>query len=65
MLASLQPGYAPPSRIPVPTRYLTPQLAAQMFDFPPDMQRVEVEPNYLNTQPLVRYFEDDWSEVGR
>ncbi len=54
-----------PARIDVPTRYLTPSLMAQMFEFPPDMARVPVEPNYLNTQPLVRYFEEDWSRVLR
>lgn len=63
MLASMQPGYTPPKTIPVSTRYLTPELAAQLFVFPPDMARVPVEANHLNTQPLVRYFEEDWSNA--
>jgi predicted membrane-bound spermidine synthase len=29
------------------------------------MTRVEVEPNRLNSQPLVRYFEEDWAKVIR
>jgi len=36
-----------------------------MFRFPPDMARRAVEPNYLNTQKLVSYFEQDWGEVQR
>lgn len=55
----------PPQRIDVPTRYLTVQTAAQMFHFPPDMTRRHVEPNHLNTQILVRYFEQDWQNVVR
>lgn len=65
MLASLSAGYQPPTQIPVATRFITPQLAAQLFDFPPDMRRVPVEANYLNTQPLVRYFDEDWSNALR
>lgn len=65
MLAGTSPGYEPPQAIPVQTRFLTPALARQMFEFPPDMARVPVEPNYLNTQPLVRYFEEDWSNAVR
>lgn len=65
MLATLNGNYVAPETIPVPTRYLTPALLKSQFDFPPDMQRVPVEPNYLNTQPLVRYFEQDWSQSVR
>lgn len=49
----------------VPTVFLNGKTLAQMFDFPPDMARREVEPNYLNNQQLVAYFEKDWAEVMR
>lgn len=65
MLASMNTAYRAPSQLPVATRYLTPQLLGQLFDFPPDMVRVPVEPNYLNTQPLVRYLEEDWAHAVR
>jgi spermidine synthase len=58
-------AYRMPGTIPVATRFLTPEVLKSLFLFPPDMARVEVEPNRLNTQPLVRYFEEDWSEVIR
>jgi len=54
-----------PERFDVPTRYLTAATAAEMFRFPPDMARRDVEPNYLNTQILVHYFEKDWRDVQR
>jgi spermidine synthase len=38
---------------------------AQMFYFPKDMQKPVVEPNDLNNQRLVQYFEQDWREVIR
>lgn len=49
----------------MPTRYLTAATAAEMFRFPPDMARRDIEPNYLNTQILVHYFEKDWRDVQR
>lgn len=64
MLAGRE-AYEPPASIPVATRYLTPALLRQLFEFPPDMPRVPVEPNHLNTQPLVRYLQEDWSHALR
>ena len=52
-------------KIDAATRFLNPHIAAEMFDFPPDMARRAVEPNYLNTQALVNYFEQDWRNVIR
>jgi spermidine synthase len=65
MAASLTPGFRPPTSYRVPTRFLDAEVTALMFKFPPDMARVEVEPNWLNTQRLVQYFHDDWSRVAR
>jgi spermidine synthase len=58
-------NYQIPESIPVATRFLTPEVLKSLFLFPPDMTRVEVEPNRLNSQPLVRYFEEDWAKVIR
>jgi len=58
-------SYRMPERIPVDTRFLAPDVLKSLFLFPPDMARVEVEANRLNSQPLVRYFEEDWAKVIR
>ncbi|WP_298643297.1 polyamine aminopropyltransferase [uncultured Cardiobacterium sp.] len=65
VLAGRQAAFPVPERFDVPTRYLTAATAAEMFRFPPDMARRDVEPNYLNTQILVHYFEKDWRNVQR
>ena len=58
-------AYAPPETYAVPLRFLTPQTASAMFDFPADMARVETEVNRLNNQVLVRTFESEWRHVVR
>lgn len=65
VLAGLRPGYTPPDHYRVPTRFLDAESTKEMFRFPADMTPPEVEPNRLNTQPLVRYFEEDWGKVIR
>lgn len=65
VLADKENDFKLPEKIQVPATYITPQTLAQMFDFPPDMARREVEANYLNNQVLVSYFERDWREVMR
>jgi len=65
VLAGKRAAFPVPERFDVPTRYLTAATAAEMFRFPPDMARRDVEPNYLNTQILVHYFEEDWRDVQR
>lgn len=54
-----------PDHYQVPTRYLDADSTREMFIFPKDMQRRSVEPNHLNTQKLVEYFEADWRIVMR
>jgi spermidine synthase len=58
-------GYTPPSELPGGLRFLTPGALSQAFDFPKDMARLDVEPNRLNTQALVRYYEDEWRVVNK
>jgi len=57
--------YAVPQSYPADTRFLTPQLAATLFDFPKDMARVPADVNQLNNQVLVRYFEREWRHAIR
>lgn len=65
VLASAKNDFRLPEKVDVPTTFLNRQTLAQMFDFPPDMARRDVEPNYLNNQKLVAYFEQDWANVMR
>jgi len=65
VLAGFDKQFPVPQKFDVPTRYLNAQTAAEMFRFPPDMARRKVEPNYLNNQILVSYFENDWHNVTR
>ncbi len=65
VLAGFDKQFPVPQKFDVPTRYLNAQTAAEMFLFPPDMARRKVEPNYLNNQILVSYFENDWRNVTR
>jgi spermidine synthase len=51
--------------LPDGLRFLTPNMVPQLFDFPADMVRVDVEPNRLTTQALVRYYESEWRGVNR
>jgi spermidine synthase len=65
VLASPQQQYAPPTSYRLPMRFLNAATTREMFSFPPDMQRIEMAPNRLNTQSLVREFEHDWRQVIR
>ncbi len=56
--------YRPPSRLPAGLRFLTPATVPQLFDFPSDMGPVPAEPNRLNDQVLVRYYDREWSEIS-
>lgn len=64
MLAGTEP-YREPAQLPAGLRFLTPQILPDMFKFPADMQPVAAEPNRLNDQVLVRYYERDWNEIAR
>ena len=65
ILAGNETQFAPPKHYKLPMRYLNAAVTEEMFSFPPDMQRIEVEPNHLNSQALVRYFDEDWHRVIR
>ncbi len=55
--------YAPPMRYEVPLRFLTAAMTPALFQFPADMARIDMEPNRLNDQSLVRTFEQEWRHV--
>jgi spermidine synthase len=56
-------SYQAPATIAVPTRFLNGETLPSLFQFPPDMARVEAEPNRLDSQNLVRVFEREWGRI--
>jgi spermidine synthase len=57
--------YEPPRRLPSGLRFLNLAMLPQLFLFPEDMGPVPAEPNRLNDQILVRYYEREWREASR
>jgi spermidine synthase len=57
--------YSTPQTLPPQLRYLTASAVPSLFDFPADMNAVAAEPNRLNDQTLVRYYEREFSEINR
>lgn len=57
--------YEPPHELPAGLRYLAARSLPDLFIFPNDMLPVTVEPNRLNDQVLVRYYEREWKEIAR
>ena len=51
---------APFAPLPRGLRYETDATLPSLFVLPPDMQAVPVEVNRLNSQILVRYYEEEW-----
>ncbi len=47
--------------LPENLKFISESSTRDMFHFPPDMGPVKVEPNRLNNQALVRYFEQEWA----
>jgi spermidine synthase len=65
IMAGGEAQFTPPTHYRLPMRYLNAEVTHEMFTFPPDMQRIAVEANHLNSQALVRYFDEDWHRVIR
>jgi spermidine synthase len=59
------PPYVPPPTLPTSLRFLSVSDVPQLFSFPRDMQAVAVEPNRLNDQVLVRYYEKEFEAINR
>ncbi len=64
VLGSFVP-YEPPDTLPSGLRFLVARDLPELFEFPRDMEAVEVEPNRLNDQVLVRYYDQEWREYSR
>ena len=65
LAADADASYSPPSTLPDRLRFLSAGDLAQLFTFPRDMQAVAVEPNRLNDQVLVRYYEKEFEAINR
>ncbi|MDR3479280.1 MAG: polyamine aminopropyltransferase [Burkholderiaceae bacterium] len=65
VIAGKRKDYTPPEKYAEPMRFLDGDSTRLMFKFPADMRPVAVEPNRLNNQSLVHYFEEDWQAVIR
>jgi spermidine synthase len=59
------PPYVAPAALPAALRFLTLSDVPQLFSFPRDMQAVAAEPNRLNDQVLVRYYEKEFEAINR
>jgi spermidine synthase len=51
-------------RVPPGLRFLDQTSLAGLFQFPADMAAVPVEPNKLNDQALVRYYDKEWRDIA-
>ena len=65
ILAARHGDFSLPAKYSIATRFLDAESTRLMFEFPPDMRPLAVEPNWLNTQALVHYFEQDWGHFVR
>lgn len=52
--------YRRPAALPEGLRFLDPEVLRGMFAFSRDVARLPVEPNHLDTQVLVRYYDQGW-----
>lgn len=58
---AMKAAFEPPAHVTLPgLRYLNDDSLRGMFLFSPDMGPLDVEPNRLNNQLLVQYYEQDW-----
>ncbi|MCC9600562.1 polyamine aminopropyltransferase [Stieleria sp. JC731] len=60
--SSIAGEYQALRELPDNLRFLSESNRIAMFDLPVDVHPVEVEPNRLNDQILVRYYEQEWSQ---
>lgn len=61
VLAARRPFDVPAELPELELRFLTPATMVSLFEFPRDMDAVEVEINRLNNQVLVQYYGAEWS----
>jgi spermidine synthase len=63
VLAGTHP-YTPPKSLPNGLRFLNADGVPLLFQFPPDMAQIPMPANQLNTQVLVRTYENDWKDIS-
>ena len=56
--------YTPPSALPSGLRFINVEGLPALFQFPPDMAPLTMPPNQLNSQVLVRAYENDWKDIS-
>jgi spermidine synthase len=56
--------YLPPTALPSGLRFLSVDGLPALFQFPPDMAPLAMPPNQLNSQVLVRAYENDWKDIS-
>lgn len=63
VLAGLH-DYELPASLPAGLRFVSVAGLPPLFQFPPDMEPMPMPPNRLNTQVLVRAYENDWKDIS-
>jgi spermidine synthase len=56
--------YSPPTSLPGGLRFINVEGLPALFEFPPDMAPLPMPPNQLNSQVLVRTYENDWKDIS-
>ena len=56
--------YAPPKSLPPGLRFISVADLPALFQFPPDMAPLPMPANQLNSQILVRTYENDWKDIS-
>jgi spermidine synthase len=56
--------YAPPAALPSGLRFINAEGLPALFQFPPDMSPLPMPANQLNSQVLVRTYENDWKDIS-
>ncbi len=56
--------YIPPTSLPSGLRFINVEGLSALFQFPPDMAPLPMPPNQLNSQVLVRAYENDWKDIS-
>ncbi len=56
--------YTLPTSLPAGLRFVNVEGLPALFQFPPDMAQLPMPPNQLNSQVLVRAYENDWKDIS-
>ena len=56
--------YTTPRSLPAGLRFLDVEGLPALFQFPPDMAPLDMPPNQLNDQVLVRLYDQDWKDIS-